>query len=295
MIMKKLMICVGAAVFAGIMVLTLWLSCGSGNETERLKNSRDSLDHANEQKQDIIDELTTTLADVSTCLDSVAIGQSMIRKAAGDGNQISRQEMLANIRTLKDMLDENKNKLSELEKQLKGRNDKIGKLSALVEHLQRELSTREATIAQMEEIIKQQDLDIRDLESQLEASNSTIADMEEENVQQREQLASQDAAMNTVYYTVGSDNQLKQMGLLAGGFLKKAKLDVASIKKEQFTRADKRTLTEIIVPTKSAKVLTSQPADAYTIEARGNSGCVLKITNPARFWSVSTVLVVEAK
>ena len=285
--MKKLLIFVSAVVLAS------FLSCG--NETEKLKSSRDSLDSVNGLKQDIIDELTSTLVDVSTSLDSVAAGQGMIRRAAGDGNQLSKQEMLANIRTFKNMLNENRTKLNELQKQLKGRNDKIGKLSALIEHLQAELNERQTTISQMEEIIKQQDIDIKDLESQLEATNSAMADMEEENVQQREQLAEQDAAMNTVYYTVGSSNQLKQMGLLSGGFLKKAKLDVASIKKEQFTRADKRTLTEIPVPTKSAKILTSQPADSYTIEPKGSNSCVVKINNPARFWGVSTVLVVEAK
>ena len=59
-----------------------------------------------------------------------------------------------------------------------------------------------------------------------------------------------------------------------------------------FTAADKRTLTSIDLNAKKAKVLTNQPTDSYVIEDV-NGHKVLRITNPAAFWSLSNYLVVK--
>lgn len=59
-----------------------------------------------------------------------------------------------------------------------------------------------------------------------------------------------------------------------------------------FTAADKRTLTTIDLNSKKAEVMTNQPADSYTIEERGGRK-VLRITDPAKFWSLTNYLVVK--
>ena len=60
-----------------------------------------------------------------------------------------------------------------------------------------------------------------------------------------------------------------------------------------FTTGDKRTLNSIDLHSRKAKVLTNQPADSYTITDAPNGNKVLKIQNPARFWSVSNYLVIQ--
>jgi len=284
--MKKLIILTSLALTAGFM------SCG--NETEKLRLANDSIENANQQQKEILYDLTETLVEVSTSLDSIATGEGLLRHP-GDGKTLTRKQVIDNLNSFKLKLAENRQKLAEMEKLLSSRNDQIGKLSALIKHLNNELDEREATIARLEEVVKEQKGTISSLESALEVKTLAMSEMEEENVQQREQLSRQDAAQHAVFYTIGSTRELKERGLLKGGFLKKDKVDFAAVDKASFTKADRRQLAEIAVPAKSCKVVSGQPADSYSIEARGNANCRLIITNKERFWNVSNVLIIQTK
>ncbi len=59
-----------------------------------------------------------------------------------------------------------------------------------------------------------------------------------------------------------------------------------------FTKADKRTLTQIDLNSTKAEILTNQPAGSYSID-NANGHKVLRITNPALFWSLSNYLVIK--
>ena len=193
------------------------------------------------------------------------------------------------------MLAENRAKLAEMEKQLSTRNDQIGKLSALIKHLNNELDEREATIAKLEEVIKDQKSTIRELAAVVDASKVTISEMEEENVRQREMLSQQENSSNSVYFTFGSSKQLKERGLLKGGFMKKKKVDFSAIDKSNFTQADKRQLSEIAIPSGDARVLSGQPENSYKIEEIDRNKCKVVITDKERFWNVSNVLIIQMK
>ena len=284
--MKKtvFVMCLGCA--------AMLLSCG--NETEKMKLTNDSLASVNLEQQGVLEDLTETLVEVSASLDSIAIGEGMLKRG-GEGRKLTRQEIMANISSFKQMLAENREKLDKMQKMLSQRDDKIGKLSALITHLTNELDEREATIAQLQGVISDQKTAIEDLTATVEKDKATIGEMEEENVQQREQLSKQDAELNTVYYVVGTTSELKDKGLLKGGFLKKNKVDFTKIDKALFNKVDKRQLSEINIASKSAKVMSGQPEDSYTVVEKDKKSCVLKINNRDRFWSVSNVLIIQMK
>ena len=52
---------------------------------------------------------------------------------------------------------------------------------------------------------------------------------------------------------------------------------------------------EIKTYSKSARLLTTHPSDSYTIVKDASGQCELKITNSAKFWSVSKYLVVQVR
>lgn len=271
------------------------MSCG--NETEKLRNAKDSVENVNAQQKDILYDLTETLVEVSTSLDSIAAGEGLLKRT-DEGKALTRQQVIENLNSFKQMLAENREKLSKMEQQLSQRNDQIGKLSALIKHLNNELDEREATIARLEEVIKDQKSTIRDLESVVESSKIAITEMEEENVRQREQLSQQDTEMYTVYFTFGTKRELKERGLLSGGGLfKKKKTEMGNVDKAKFSKADRRLMTEIQLPSGDAQVMSGQPADSYDFyEKEGDeNSCILKITNPKRFWNTSDVLIIMLK
>jgi len=284
--MKKLIyvMCVVAATFI--------LSCG--HETEKMKNAKDSVENVNQQQQAMLDDLMETLVDVSTSLDSIAVGQGMLTTGS-ESQGLTRQQIKERLDNFKQMLNANREKLDKMQALLADRDDKIGKLNALITHLSNELDEREATINKLTSIINDQKTTIQDLQEHVERNEVLMGEMEEENVQQREQLSRQDVELNTVYYVMGTTKELKSHGLLKGGFLKKNKVDVANIDKSKLNKADKRMLADIAIPGKSARVMSGQPEDAYQIIEKDKNSCLLKITNKERFWNVSNVLIIEIK
>ena len=69
----------------------------------------------------------------------------------------------------------------------------------------------------------------------------------------------------------------------------------SSFNKEYFTKIDIRVDKEIKLYSSSAKILTSHPASAYTLQRDANKQYVLRITDPQQFWSTSKYLVVLVK
>jgi hypothetical protein len=67
---------------------------------------------------------------------------------------------------------------------------------------------------------------------------------------------------------------------------------MSNVDKTQFSKADRRLMSEIQLPSGSAKVMSGQPSDSYEIIEKNDDKCVLKITNAARFWNVSDVLII---
>ena len=69
----------------------------------------------------------------------------------------------------------------------------------------------------------------------------------------------------------------------------------SNFNKEYFTKIDIRVDKEIKLYSKSAKLLTTHPASAYTLQQDANKQYVLRITDPQAFWSTSKYLVVQVK
>lgn len=103
-----------------------------------------------------------------------------------------------------------------------------------------------------------------------------------------------DNELNTCYYVVGSNKELKEHSILEKKFLSHTKVLEGNFDRSYFTRADKRTLREIETFSERAKILTKQPVNSYRIEER-NGSKVIVITNSTLFWEKSDYLVIEVK
>ena len=69
----------------------------------------------------------------------------------------------------------------------------------------------------------------------------------------------------------------------------------SNFNKEYFTKIDIRVDKEIKLYSSSAKMLTSHPSSAYTLQRDANKQYVLRITDPQLFWSTSKYLVIQVK
>ena len=283
--MKKLQIAFLVAIVA------LMSACKGGNENQ-WQQEKDSIMNVNEQQRQVLDELTSSLIEVSESIDSIAAGEEMLR-SANEGPVLTKQQMLDNLATFKETLSQNKARLAELERKLANSDGQLAKLNNVIKYLNSELQAKEARIAELEDELQNANANIGRMRNEMADMSLAIGSLQEENEQQRQAIEQQDASLNEGYYIMGTSRELKDKGLTSGGNLfKKKKVEFDNIDKSMFVRIDIRNTTQLNIPSKKAKILTGAPADSYTITRNGDSS-VLQITNPTRFWSVSRFLIIQ--
>ena len=162
------------------------------------------------------------------------------------------------------------------------------------------------TITNLKKQIEGQEETIRGLNAQLAAANIridqlnvSVDSLKDENTRVNiEKKAALDESerltneLNTCYYVLGSKKELKDNKIIESGFLRKTKVMESDYELSYFTRADKRTLTELPLHTTKAKVLSKHPSGSYKIVDNGNSK-TLVITNSTKFWELSNFLIVQ--
>lgn len=262
-------------------------ACDNGAEG-KWKTEKDSLMTMYKQQQQTLDELTNTIVEISSSLDSIAVGEELL-KVTDEGPTLTKQKMLDNLAAFKAKLSENKARLANLEKQIADKDNDLAKLGKLVKYLRGEMETKELRIAQLEEQLSSANANIELLLEEMGNLSSVIGSLQDKNSAQRETIEQQDEALNTGYYIISDKKALKEAGLLKSGDLKYEKFD-----KSLFTKIDIRKVTRLNIPNKKAKILTGVPNDSYTLERNGKSeSCTLTIYDVERFWSVSKYLIIE--
>jgi hypothetical protein len=120
--------------------------------------------------------------------------------------------------------------------------------------------------------------------------NAAITTLTEESTEKTQVINTQDKQLHTAWFVFGTKDELKEQQILVDG-----KVLQSSFNKEYFTKIDIRVDKEIKLYSSSAKILTSHPSSAYTLQRDANKQYVLRITDPILFWSTSKYLVVLVK
>lgn len=251
------------------------------------------------------DSLRIALANQDSLLvlmNDVADGMAQIKQMenilSSTGNltaesQDRRQQIRNDMLVIQQTLQMRRDRLAELEKKLQGSSANNSTLQKSIQTLKKQISDQESTIETLRSDLANANIHIEKLTANVDSLNTQVASVTAAK-EQVEQVASDlTNELNTCYYAMGSKSELKEHKLIETGFLRKTKIMPEDFEQSYFTVGDKRTLTTIDLHSKKAKVLTNQPSDSYTITEAPNGSKVLKITSPARFWSLSNFLVIQ--
>ena len=289
-------------IFVTIFLGTLY-SCSSGSKTN-WKSERDSIMNVNLQQREILDEMTSTVVQIASGLDSIAKQEQILTSRFDEeGRALSRKKMIENLKTFEDILVQKREEIQKLDSLLSHKDKDMQKLSALVRYLNEELDKKDEIIRILRIELESKNTSIRRLSGQLSSLNSnleelsdSISDLKEESDSQKERIDSQAKALNVVYYVIGSKKELISKGILkSGGFLSKTSINYATLDKSVFNQADLRILNSIDVLGNSPKVLSSMPGDSYSIVSKNNNNNTLHILDAEKFWSVSKYLIIQVK
>jgi len=128
-----------------------------------------------------------------------------------------------------------------------------------------------------------------------------VADLRAENIKQGRVIDVQANQINTAYYVIGTEKELKEKEIISkkGGFIGIGRVEqmMEDVDEGLLTRIDIRRQTVFPIDAKKVKLVTTHLSDSYIIRKNKDTKRYysFEITKPEVFWKTSKFLVVSVK
>ncbi len=279
--------------FLGLGAL-LFASC-SGNQKKIDEDSIRIADLTAEYQEaaTLNDSLMLLMGDIYTGLDSINMQEGLLYNMGNGENADRRAEIRHNLASIKARLAANKALLTSMEEKIKASGNENSVMAKTITQLKERIASQDQKIAQLEQDLSTARVQIDTLTNQVtrtrEIANAETAAKEEAQAQA---VAAENEA-NRVYYAIGTNKVLKERGLLEKKFLGATKVLKGDFDTSYFVSADKRTLSAIPTNSKKVKIWSNMPVDSYQITGEKDGPKTIQITNPTKFWSLTSHLVIQ--
>jgi chromosome segregation ATPase len=291
--MKKLIVPIVALAALG----SLAGCSGSSQREKQLQAENDSLVIVATQAKAEMDELLGIINDVEAGFAQIRNAENFLTVTAqgnGEITQTTRERIQSDMQMVTEALKNNREQLDKLQKLYDASKSQSAAMKKTIAGLKEELETKTKTILTLQDELAKKDAKIGELTQSVTELAGTVDALSATADQQASEIKAQDKELNTGWYVFGYKNELKDEGILTGGGLfKESKLMEGNFNKDYFTKVDIRTLKEIPLKAKKAKMLSSMPEGSYEFKKDGDGYLTLVITDYKTFWSVSKYLVVQ--
>lgn len=228
-------------------------------------------------------------------LERIASSPSLVGESASRKDEIRRD-----MEAIQAALQERRQRLDQLEQRIRQTNGENAQLTRTIATLRNQLADQQTEIATLTNQLAEANIQISRLGEEVSSLNQTVDTLnsnlaDERTSRQNAEVAAENATneLNTVYYCLGSKQELKNHGIIQSGFLRRTRVMAGDIDQSYFTAIDRRNVTDIPTHARKAKVLTSQPSNTYEILTDAQGQKVIHITDPTRFWQQSNYLVIQ--
>lgn len=206
--------------------------------------------------------------------------------------QTQKEQMLGTISDMKQSVNNTKLKIEELEKSLKNTRTEMAGLRRVIDNLKRSVAEREATIQQLTGEVTSLKGTVAGLETDVQRGHEKIAE-------QQGVIETKTKELGTVYYVIGTKDDLKQKGIIAekGGLIGigKTPLLTAAFNEGDFTTIDTNVTTEIPLRGVKPQVLSAQNKASYELRLLADQQSKLVIKDPVEFRKVKYVVIMVEK
>ncbi|MCG9911695.1 MAG: hypothetical protein MH137_10385 [Flavobacteriales bacterium] len=264
-------------------------SCGSGNDEalNQLKSENELLKKDLSERDETVNEFMRSFNEIENNLLTIQkkernLNASNVENSAELGGD-AKTRIELEIQSINELMEKNKNQISQLEKKLKKSNFKIAEFEKTIERLNQSIAEKDAEIVALNEKLIA-------LNYQVEGLKETVENLTAESDAKSQTITEKETQLNEAYYAVGTKKELIANGVLSkagdfsGGGTGK-KLDFNS---KYFSKIDIRNTKEITIGANKTKMLSSHPVQSY--ELTGNK---LIIKDADAFWKASKYCVVE--
>lgn len=284
------------------LLIVMAVSCNveRSEKYQTLLAERDSLYTEAMAAKGGFDQALNTINEIESALESVRAQENIIMMENQEGNT---NKAVSEINAIQQTLQENRNKINDLEKQLAAQGTKSKALNQTVSRLKKQLEEKDVFIANLKEELQQSreqiatlNEQVSDLNNNINELNSNLDVMSVQNAAQQATIENQDAMLNTVWVCIDTQQALVEKGVVSkGGLFQASEISKQGFDQSKFMRGDKRDLEIIPLECKRFKIMTSHPENSYQINDGEQDTKILQIIDKEAFWSMSNYLVVVKK
>lgn len=280
--------CVAAFLAAGA-----FTSCVSRQTAVQVENQRDSLAVVVNEKDSIINLVFADINAISENLALIKSRENIITVVGSEGSRRPIEEINSDIAAIDRLLLENKEKIASLQRSaalLRKANLRIDGLEKMIADLNGQLAEKKTEVDELRVELAQMGIQVETLTEEVAQRDARVESLSGEKLELQNQL-------HTVYYIVGSEKELRDAQIInKQGFIGRTLTVGKTANLDSFTAADSRLLTEIPLGQKKVTVVSSHPEDSYQLVTNADKEVEkLVISDPARFWESSKVLIVSYK
>lgn len=280
-------------VWLSVLAVALTTSCDQIGGGKALRAENDSLKVALSEREGELDQIMGTFNEIQEGfrLINEAEGRVDLQKTQNGENLSASQKVKDDLKLITETMAQNREKLAQLQNQLKNSRYQSSELKKAIAALEKELADKGEQIKSLQAELAAKDIRIAELDDAVNGLTADVENLSAENEIKTKTVAAQEKAMNTAWFVFGTKSELKEQKILQKGDV----LQSDDFNKDYFTQIDIRTDKEIKLYSKSAKLLTTHPEGSYSLVKDTKGQYILKITDPNKFWSVSRYLVIQVR
>jgi len=272
----------------GMLVALMAVSCDQyKKKIEHLEFQRDSVQHEKDLVVQERDSFLETLSEIESNFAAIKELELGIIDHNQEGNKNNKARIQEDMQIITNKLQENRERISQLENDLKRSQGQTAHFRNLVTTLQKNLELKEQEITELKQQVEERDVKIAALSTRIVSLNSSKDSLSTVSAKQIAAIKAQEDEINAGWYVIGKKKEVNDKGLKEGQ-LKKARLD-----RGKFKRIDVREFKEIDLGSRKAKLYSSHPAALYRLEQKSDKNLVLKITDHRSFWANTKYLIVQ--
>ncbi len=282
------------------LIISLFLSsCTYQKKLQQLQRENDSLRNIVQQSDYTIQQYLAAFNEIQENLNTIKQKEHIITiQTSGVEGQLTedaKEQINQDILTIYRLMQENKQKLEQLKKQMKASKIKNKELLKTIQLYEQQLQAKDREIDSLKKKLAELNINIQALNKEISQMKQQVDTLKQVTQQQQQKLQQQEIALHTAYYIVASKKDLFDYGVIdKKGILSKPIL-TGNFDKTHFTKIDTRETLQIPIMAKHAKILTPHPADSYELVYEGKIINYLKIKDPDKFWETTKFLVIMVK
>ena len=289
-----------ATVLAVVLAAT---SCvENSSKYKQLQAELDSLQGNYGTQKTQLNEVFSVLNEVEEGLKEIRQKEDLLavesQKDGIDVPESQRVRIMEDVYAVKDAINRYKEKIEQLKKDSSLKSvefkKKLNALHKELEEKSRAIETLQNQLKEKDLIISQKEQTIDSLEHQASDLKEDITVLTGEKEELKDKVDSQDRALFSAYYIVGSKEELIEAGVISkGGLFKSSKVSYEA-EKTSFIKIDYREISTINTNAQKAKVLSNHRKGTYSIEDVDGEA-IINISDPEGFWEQTKYLVIQTQ